>query len=242
MTLRTLFTFTALALALAATAKQPKQKAATTDDPRTRVVLTTTMGDITIALYDETPLHKENFLKLAETHYLDSLLFHRVIRNFMIQTGDPDSRCAEIDTPLGQGGPGYTLPAEIRFPQLFHKRGAVAAARTGDEVNPERRSSGSQFYIVWGMDFTSAELDKVTALTEERSRGRVKFPAEVKKEYLRHGGTPHLDGSYTVFGEVVDGLKVVDKIQNVRINDFDRPWDEVRILCTKIIQPAQKKK
>ena len=171
-----------------------------------------------------------------ETHYLDSLLFHRVIRNFMIQTGDPNSRRAEIDTPLGEGGPGYTLPAEIRFPQLFHKRGAVAAARTADAVNPEKRSSGSQFYIVWGMDFSTAELDDLTSQLEARSQGKVKFTDDIKKSYVKHGGTPHLDGNYTVFGEVVDGLKVVDKIQNVRINDFDRPWDEVRILSASIVK------
>ena len=226
----------ALMLASTAQAKTPKGKAAHPDDKRTQVVLKTNLGDITIALYDETPLHKENFIKLVETHYLDSLLFHRVIRNFMIQTGDPNSRRAEIDTPLGEGGPGYTLPAEIRFPQLFHKRGAVAAARTADAVNPEKRSSGSQFYIVWGMDFSTAELDDLTSQLEARSQGKVKFTDDIKKSYVKHGGTPHLDGNYTVFGEVVDGLKVVDKIQNVRINDFDRPWDDVRILSASIVK------
>lgn len=211
--------------------------AKTVQDNRTKVILKTSKGDITIALYDETPLHRDNFIKLASSHYFDSLLFHRVIPNFMIQTGDPDSRHAQVDTHLGEGGPGYEIPAEIKFPQLFHKRGAVAAARTGDEVNPERKSSGSQFYIVWGQEFTGEELDDLTSQMEQHSGGRINFPTEVKKAYLKYGGTPHLDGSYTVFGEVVNGLNVVDKIQSVQINDYDRPFDDIRILSTEVVKP-----
>lgn len=210
--------------------------AKTITDNRTKVLLETGKGKITLALYDETPLHKENFIKLVNEHYFDGMLFHRVIKNFMVQTGDPKSRNANADTRLGDGGPDYTIPAEIRFPQLFHKRGALAAARKGDQVNPQRQSSGSQFYIVWGQDFSSDELNEMTRMIESRSRGMIKFTDEVKKAYLKHGGTPHLDGSYTVFGEIIDGLKVVDRIQQVRTDRNDRPFDDIHIIKAEVLK------
>ncbi len=205
-------------------------------DNRSKILLETDKGNITIALYDETPLHKENFIKLVSEHYFDGLLFHRVIKDFMIQTGDPNSRNIKENKRLGEGDPGYTLPAEIKFPRLFHKRGVLAAARKGDQVNPERRSSGSQFYIVYGTEFTSDELDNLTKTIEQRSHGLIHYTKEIKKEYLKFGGTPHLDGSYTIFGEVIDGLRVVEKIQNVRTDHNDRPYDDIHIITAKIIQ------
>ena len=228
MTKKILLTFLFLLLTLGAEAK--------TADNRVQVVLKTDKGDITIALYNETPLHKANFIKLCKEHYYDSLMFHRVIKDFMIQTGDPKSRYAEIDTQLGDGDLGYTLPAEFLFPKFCHKRGAVAAARTGDQMNPQKRSSGSQFYIIWGQEFKSEKetdeiLSKITAKTG------TKFPAEVRKTYFNYGGAPWLDGNYTVFGEVVKGLNTVDKIQSVAVNDQDRPFNDVRIISTKVIEP-----
>ena len=166
----------------------------------------------------------------------DGILFHRVIKDFMIQTGDPNSRNASAETRLGDGGPGYTIPAEIVFPKIFHKRGAIAAARKGDMVNPQKNSSGSQFYIVWGSTFSSEELNKLTQAVEQRSRGTVKFTDEIKKEYLKTGGTPHLDGGYTVFGEVIEGLSVVGKIQEVRTDNTDRPFNDIRIITAEIIK------
>ena len=205
------------------------------DDGRTHVVLHTTKGDITLALYNETPLHRDNFIRLVQTHFLDSLLFHRVIKDFMIQSGDPTSRHAQPGQHLGAGGPNYTIPAEIKFPQLYHKRGALAAARTADQVNPERRSSGSQFYIVWGHDYSTEELEATLKSIAEDTGRQLDYPEEVKKDYYKHGGTPSLDGAYTVFGEVVDGLNVVDKIQCVQTDYADRPIDDVRILSAEIL-------
>ena len=162
---------------------------------------------------------------------MEHIFVHRVIYEFMIQAGDPDSKNTEPDKHLGEGGPGYDIPAEILFPQLFHKRGVLAAAREGDDVNPERKSSGSQFYIVWGKKFTDEDLEK----TQEKTG--VTLPDDICKAYRTVGGTPHLDGAYTVFGEVVDGLKVVDKIQQVKTNKEDRPKKDIKILETQIIQP-----
>lgn len=221
-----LFLLLSLSLALAGNAKAVQ-------DGRTRILFKTTKGNITIALYDETPLHRDNMIKLAKSHYYDSLLFHRVIRDFMIQTGDPQSRNAGLGDVLGAGSPDYTVPAEIKFPLLYHRRGAVAAARMGDNVNPERKSSGSQFYIVWGQEFSSKELEEMLAALEERNH--VVFPESVRKDYLKNGGTPFLDGSYTVFGEVVEGMKIVDKIREVRVDQNDRPFDDIRILETEVI-------
>ena len=194
------------------------------------VVLETTMGSIRIALYDDTPLHRDNFLKLVGEHYYDSLLFHRVIHNFMIQTGSPDSRHAEPGEAVGHKDKDYTLEAEIRLPQHFHKRGAVAAAREGDRTNPERRSSGGQFYIVWGTTYSTLTLDRLDLKLDSLSHGTMGFSEEMRDQYRKYGGSPHLDGQYTVFGEVVEGLDVVDKIQQVYTDDYHRPVDDVRIL------------
>ncbi len=184
------------------------------------VMITTEMGEITLMLYNETPGHRDNFLKLVEEGYYNDLLFHRVIKSFMIQGGDPNSRDAEPGQPLGNGGPGYTVPAEI-VPELFHKKGALAAARLGDQMNPQRASSGSQFYIVQGKVWTPEELDMM-----EQQRGHA-FTPEQRQAYTTIGGTPHLDGGYTVFGEVVKGLEVLDKIASVQTAPGDRPVEDV---------------
>ena len=164
------------------------------------VQISTTQGNIKVKLYNETPQHRDNFVKLVHEHYYDSLLFHRVIYNFMIQGGDPDSKNAPQGQMLGMGGPDYTVPAEI-LPQIKHKKGALAAARMGDHVNPERASSGSQFYLV-----------------------------------QNDNGTPHLDGAYTVFGETVEGLDVIDKIAKVKTDRNNRPLEDVRIISMKIVK------
>ncbi len=202
---------------------------------RKRVLIATNKGNITVELYNETPKHRDNFLHLCATHYYDSLLFHRVIENFMIQGGDPDSRHARMDKPLGEGGPGYTLPAEIDFPRHFHRRGALAAAREGDKTNPERRSSGSQFYIVWGRRFTKKEVRRMAQQLQEKSEGKISMPENVRETYVKEGGAPHLDGTYTVFGQVVEGLDVVDRIQKTATIEGDRPFDDIVILSTTIL-------
>ena len=199
-------------------------------EKRTTVEMLTSKGKITIELYNETPLHRDNFIKLAKEGFYDNLLFHRVIEDFMIQGGDPDSKNAPEGTTLGEGGPGYTIPAEFCFPKLFHKRGALAAAREGDSTNPQKSSSGSQFYIVWGKTFTKDEINKLTYAIEQHSNGAITFPEQIKKYYMHYGGTPHLDGSYTVFGEVTKGFEVVDAIQQVETDRNDRPFDDVKIL------------
>jgi peptidyl-prolyl cis-trans isomerase B (cyclophilin B) len=167
------------------------------DSKETVILLKTTMGDMKIKLYNETPLHRDNFIKLVNEKFYDGLLFHRVIKNFMLQAGDPESRNAPAGKRLGSGGPGYTIPAEI-LPQLKHKKGAVAAARLGDQMNPKRESSGSQFYIVQN--------------------------------------APHLDGQYTVFGEVIEGLDIIDKIANVQTAPGDRPVEDVKIISATIVK------
>lgn len=236
----------------------------------TRVKIQTMLGDITVRLYDETPIHRDNFLKLAKEGYYDGTLFHRVIKGFMIQGGDPDSKDAPAGKMLGVGGPDYTLQAEIKD-NLFHKRGALAAARQGDEVNPERRSSGSQFYIVWGQVYNEGQLrqfskqlrmqkvqDVFNALAAEhkaeimqmrRDRNRAalqelqdKLVAEAESKvgkeglteeqvqlYSTLGGTPHLDGQYTVFGEVEEGLDIVEMIQGSATGRADRPLDDIEM-------------
>ena len=207
-------------------------------DRKRDVLIQTTMGDITIRLSDSTPLHRDNFLKLVKIGYYDSLLFHRVIQNFMIQGGDPNSRGAAAGVPLGNGGPGYTVPAEFR-PTLFHKKGVLSAARSGDNVNPQKASSGSQFYIVQGKIFTDAGLDSVETF---RMNGR-KIPLAHREVYKTIGGTPHLDQGYTVYGEVVKGLDVVDKIASVQTSmgqDRDRPLQDVRIIKAKLIKRKRK--
>ncbi|MDO4190597.1 MAG: peptidylprolyl isomerase [Bacteroidales bacterium] len=209
-----------------ATAKTPKQ---------TYVKITTTMGDIKIHLYDNTPLHKENFIRLCKNKFYDQVLFHRVIKNFMIQGGDPNSRNCDSTKVLGDGGLDYTIPAEFT-PENYHRRGALCAARQADHVNPKRESSSTQFYIVVGKTFTDSELD----MQEQRINNATRpsepfhFTGEQRNTYKAFGGTPHLDMQYTVFGEVVDGLDVVLKICNVDTDKNDRPKTNVRILSTKI--------
>lgn len=204
-------------------------------DLKKDVEISTTKGIIVIRLSDSTPQHRDNFLRLAKSGYYDSLLFHRVIRKFMIQSGDPDSKNGNPGKPLsqgGSGGPGYTIPAEFR-PTLFHKRGALGAARTGDDVNPTRASSGSQWYIVQGKTFTDAGLDSVERF---RLQGR-KIPEDERSVYRQLGGAPHLDQRYTVFGEVVKGMDVVDSIAAVKTSGspLDRPLGEVRILKMRLV-------
>ena len=195
-----------------------------------RVKLETTYGNIVVKLYNETPLHRDNFLKLVDAGFYDGLLFHRVIADFMIQSGDPDSRNAQPGQALGRGDVGYRLPAEIVFPQRFHKRGALAAARQGDHINPERKSSGCQFYIVQGRIFTNQELDMM-----ESSRS-IEFTEEQRYIYSTIGGTPHLDGEYTVFGEVIEGLDVVEKISRTQTGRHDRPIEDIKIISARRVR------
>ena len=199
------------------------------------VVLETTKGDIELKLYDATPQHRDNFVKLVKECAYDSLLFHRVIRDFMIQGGDPDSKNAAPGVFLGEGDRPYTVPAEFRLDEgIFHSRGVLAAAREGDDVNPEQRSSAMQFYIVWGKIFDEQGLDNVQKRLDERTGGRVKLTPEMREVYKTVGGTPHLDGQYTVFGEVVSGLDVVDAIQQVQTDGNDRPVEDVRIIRARL--------
>lgn len=243
-----------------------------------KVLIQTTEGDITVRLYDQTPQHRDNFLKLAAEGYYDGTLFHRVIKDFMIQGGDPDSIGAPAGKSLGVGGPDYTIEAEI-LPELFHKRGALCAARQGDEVNPTKRSSGSQFYIVWGKKYSEGELrqmdkqlqmqqeqsvfnslvaknrDLILKLRRERDRAglsalqdellaethaicaskpKPQLGAEQKQAYSTIGGAPFLDGQYTVFGEVEEGLDVVGKIQEVATGRGDRPVADVKVVSMKV--------
>lgn len=207
-------------------------------DRKKDVLLQTSMGDMLIRLSDSTPSHRDNFLKLVKQHYYDSSLFHRVINNFMIQGGDPDSKNAPAGKPLGEGGPRYTIPAEFR-PGLFHKKGVIAAARQGDNVNPQKASNGSQFYITQGKKFTDGALD---TLETYRLNGR-KIPADQREAYKTVGGTPHLDQGYTVFGEVVDGLNVIDKIAAVPTSkgaDRDRPLENVMIIKASLVKRKKK--
>lgn len=194
------------------------------------VLLETTEGNIRIMLYDDTPRHRDNFLNLVDQQYYDSLLFHRVIKNFMIQAGDPKSKHAESGEILGGGDLGYTLPAEINVPTHYHARGTVAMAREGDARNPQRRSSACQFYIVWGKTYSSKEIEAIQEKVLENTKGQTKFSSEMYWTYKKRGGSPHLDGQYTVFGEVTKGLDVVEKIQKVFTDDYNRPVDDIRII------------
>lgn len=203
-------------------------------DRKRDVLIQTSMGDMTVRLSDSTPLHRDNFLKLVKVHFYDSLLFHRVIKDFMIQGGDPNSRNAKPGEALGMGGPGYRVPAEFRQ-TLFHKKGVIAAAR---DNNPEKASSGCQFYIVQGKTFTDTELDNL-----ETTRLKRKIPAEQREVYKNLGGTPHLDQGYTVFGEVIKGMDVLDKIAAVETSkgaDRDRPVQDVKILTMKLVKRKKK--
>lgn len=201
-----------------------------------KVLIQTTMGDIVICLYNETPKHRDNFLKLVKQKAYNGVLFHRVIKDFMIQGGDMSSKNAAKGQELGDGKETYSIPAEIRFPQLFHKKGVVAAAREGDAVNPQRASSSSQFYIVVGKIMTDDMLDQVQQRILRATSGVAKLTPAQREVYRTLGGTPHLDGQYTVFGEVLKGMDVVEKIQMVETDKNDRPIEDVKILKTKIIK------
>lgn len=224
--------FVAICLSLLASAQQDAKLK--NKDRRKDVELITTEGIIVLRLSDSTPEHRDNFLRLVKAHYFDSILFHRVINGFVIQAGDPNSVRAEAHRPLGNGGPDYTVPAEF-VGSLFHKKGALAAARKGDAENPERRSSGSQFYVVHGRTFTDGELDSVEVA---RLQGR-KISPERRAYYKTIGGTPQLDGAYTVFGEVASGQAVVDKIAMMPVSagpDLNRPLQDVRILSVRLVK------
>jgi len=186
-----------------------------------KVEIKTDFGDIRIILYDDTPLHRDNFLKLVEEGYYDNQLFHRLIKNFMIQGGDPNSKNASSGELLGQGGPAYTIPAEINF-NHFHKKGALAAARKGDQVNPSKASSGSQFYIVHGSLFSKEQL---TSMVQQNKHAP--FTAEQIEAYSEIGGSPHLDGGYTVFGEIESGIEVLEEIMNIPVDAYDRPLVDI---------------
>jgi cyclophilin family peptidyl-prolyl cis-trans isomerase len=199
---------------------------AVSEDPaRPRIIITTPMGDMLVELFNETPLHRDNFLKLAESGYYDSTLFHRVINDFMIQGGDPASRNAIAGEQLGTGGPGYTIPAEFS-PELIHQKGALSAARMGDHVNPARESSGSQFYIVQGKVFTSQELDML------EQRMEIVFTNQQRTTYTTVGGTPHLDGAYTVFGRLLEGFDVLDQIAATQTDRANRPIADIPVTMT----------
>ena len=190
--------------------------------PKPAVVrLETTMGIMRVELSDDTPHHRDNFLRLAREGRLDSTLFHRVIKNFMIQGGDPQSLVKTHDSI------DYTLPAEFRLPWLFHVRGALAAARESDDVNPEMRSSGSQFYIIYGQSWSENSLGKVRGMLDEKG---IEMNREMWDAYLQHGGSPHLDGTYTVFGHIIEGMKVLKQIQAVATDGNDRPVEPVILL------------
>jgi cyclophilin family peptidyl-prolyl cis-trans isomerase len=207
-----------------------------------QVLLETTEGNIRIELSDLTPVHRDNFVRLVNEHFYDSLLFHRVIKDFMIQAGDPDSRHAEPGVSLGEGDVGYTLEPEFRVPQLFHQRGMVAMAREGDDANPGRRSSGSHFYIVWGKTFSTIDIENIQQRLDAQTNHTVKMTPEMIQAYRHTGGTPHLDGQYTVFGRVTEGLDVVERIQKTFTDDYDRPVDDVRIIratCNELPAPKR---
>lgn len=243
------------------------------------VLLETSERNIKVRLFGDTPKHRDNFLKLVKEGYYNGVLFHRVINEFMVQTGDPDSKNAPAGKALGAGGPDYTLEAEIVYPKHYHKRGALAAARQGDQVNPERRSSGSQFYIVTGKAYNDSTLkqmerqlqmmqkqqifneltkqhkdsimamrrnrdqaglqklqDELVAITEQKAaENPAALTSEQREVYATQGGTPHLDNQYTVFGEVVEGMDVVDKIEKAETDGRDRPVSDIRIISAKVV-------
>lgn len=194
-----------------------------------KVEMLTTEGKMVFVLYNDTPLHRDNFLKLVRDHTYDGLLFHRVIDKFMIQGGDPESRDAKPNQMLGGGTLGYTVPAEFRD-NHFHKKGALCAARQGDNVNPKKESSASQFYVVQGQVWDEKTLDRMAAAYHK------KFSEEQRKIYTTMGGTPHLDGDYTVFGELVEGMEVLDRISAVQTDQNNRPVKDVRIVHVKVIK------
>ena len=209
-------------------------------EPKVRIE--TSQGVIVVKLFNETPMHRDNFVKLVKDKFYDGVLFHRVIADFMIQGGDPDSKTAKPNASLGNGDVGYTIPAEFKTPAIYHKKGALAAAREGDNVNSQKASSGCQFYIVEGKTFTEAELTTmetgkiarygINSLTDSTFR----FSTQARADYRTIGGTPHLDGNYTVFGEVTEGIDVVEKISKVKTNASDRPVEDVRVITMKMIK------
>lgn len=247
----------------------------------TQVLMHTSMGDIQLKLYNETPKHRDNFIQLVKDGTYNGLLFHRVIKDFMIQGGDVTSKDAPMNKSLGAGDLGYTVPAEFNYPKYFHKKGALCAARIGDEVNPERASSASQFYIVTGKKYSEAELNQMekqlenllkqsifarlqtenkpkimeyyrsgnkeelailrdtligkTELEAEKRKDETKLPKELREIYKTEGGVPFLDNQYTVYGEVVKGIEVVEAIQNVKTNKQDRPTENVVITSVELI-------
>lgn len=209
-------------------------------EPKVRIE--TSQGVIVVKLFNETPMHRDNFVKLVKERFYDGVLFHRVIADFMIQGGDPDSKTAKPNASLGNGDVGYTIPAEFKTPAIYHKKGALAAAREGDGVNPQKASSGCQFYIVEGKTFTDAELSTMEAGKIARyginslNDSTFRFSAEARAVYRTRGGTPHLDGNYTVFGEVTEGIDVVEKISKVKTNASDRPVEDVRVITMKMIK------
>lgn len=277
MKVKLFFTIIALSFLLQIKA-QNKEEMKMYDEKDALVEFKTSLGDITVELYNDTPLHRDNFLKLVNDGTYDGVLFHRVIDNFMIQTGDPNSKEAKPGEQLGAGDLGYTIEAEIRYPKHFHKKGALAAARTGDNVNPEYRSSASQFYIVTGREVNERQLegmqmqkhqealqkefrklvmenqDSIAVLQKNADREGLEalrqkliketeekvdltpLPDNLKTEYISNGGTPHLDGTYTVFGEVVKGMDVVEKIEKTETDTSDRPVEDIRIISAKVIK------
>ena len=266
-------------LACCVTACKPEKKARDMSE-ETRLKIETTAGDIVVKLYNETPKHRDNFIKLAENGTYEGTLFHRVIKDFMIQAGDPESKKAAKGQMLGSGDVGYTVSAEFVYPKYFHKKGALSAARQGDNVNPEKASSGCQFYIVTGKVYSDSTLlgmeqqmnqmrfnnlfntlaskhakdiykmrkagdqeglmnlqDTLIAQVEKQLAGQpeFRFTPEQVKAYTTVGGTPHLDGEYTVFGEVLEGMDVVDKIQRVKTDRNDRPEEDVKIIKVEVL-------
>ena len=268
-------------LACSAVACKSGQKKDGNMEKETVLKIETSMGDIKVKLYNEAPKHRDNFIKLAKDGTYNGTLFHRVIKDFMVQAGDPESKNAPKGKMLGSGDVGYTVPAEFVYPKYFHKKGALSAARQGDEVNPKKESSGCQFYIVTGKVFNDSTLlnmeqqknqNKVTeafnALAQKHMKEIYKmrkandqdglyalqdtlfiqaeaeaakqpdfhFTPEQIKAYTTVGGTPHLDGEYTVFGEVVEGMDIVDKIQQVKTDRSDRPEEDVKIINVSVIE------
>ena len=198
----------------------------------------TTIGDFRVRLFSDTPIHSQHFAQLVREGYYDGLLFHRVIRNFMIQAGDSTSRTAKPNQPLGEADRNYTLAPEFRTPLHYHHRGALAAARESDDVNPERRSSATQFYVVWGKRWTPNELANVREHVDAETGANGLITDNMALDYYTRGGSPHLDGQYTVFGEVSTGLEIIDKIQKVNTDRNDRPRVDVRILSARILTPT----
>jgi cyclophilin family peptidyl-prolyl cis-trans isomerase len=261
--------------------KQTAKQEVKQQEKETKILFETSEGNIIVKLYNETPQHRDNFVKLVKEGFYNNVLFHRVIPNFMIQTGDPDSKTAVPGQNLGTGGPGYTIPAEFIYPKYFHKKGALAAARTSDQINPEKASSGSQFYIVTGNILADIQLDQMEsgkrgqkdqALFQQKAMANMelirklqaendqagleqlensiiaeieketanepafKFTEEQRNAYKTIGGAPFLDNEYTVFGEVVEGLDVVDKISATQTGSQDRPVNDIKIIRATIVK------